>query len=130
MNVCKNAPAGIGHSGQASTRYENYRDKYTNCTYLDGSLEIVFLDEKDDYDLGFLSNIREITGYVLIVAVNAKYIPLTNLRIIRGQPGFLHNETFYSIYVAINFKKDAYGIGLQELGLTSLRGTGDIFFKI
>ena len=44
-------------------RYNRYRDMYTNCTVVDGNLEIVFLTSPDNrtFSLDFLQNIREVT---------------------------------------------------------------------
>jgi len=44
-------------------RYGRYRDMYTNCTVVDGNLEIVFLigPGNQTFSLDFLSNIREVT---------------------------------------------------------------------
>ena len=34
---------------------------YTNCTHVQKNLEIVYLEDDDDYDLSFLSDIREVS---------------------------------------------------------------------
>jgi len=34
--------------------YRQYRSTYSNCTYIDGNVELVFLTEHPDYDLSFL----------------------------------------------------------------------------
>lgn len=130
--VCRGSSTGLAHVGMAHERYEMYRKSYTNCTYIDGNLELVFLGEpsgKDPYDLSFLQNIREITGYVLIVANYADYIPLTSLRIIRGRTLFEHESKYYSLYVALNYKPQST-VGLKELWLTSLHEilAGSVFF--
>lgn len=44
----------------ATNRYRRYRAMYENCTHVLKSLEIVFLDEQDDYDMSFLQNIQEV----------------------------------------------------------------------
>lgn len=122
--VCRGSSTGLAHVGMAHERYEMYRKSYANCTYIDGNLELVFLGEpsgKDPYDLSFLRNIREITGYVLIVANYADYIPLTSLRIIRGRTLFEHESKYYSLYVALNYKPQST-VGLKELWLTALHG--------
>jgi len=120
--VCRNTGNGLDHGGDAAIRYAAYRAKYTNCTYLDGSLEIVFLHQETNYDLSFLKDLREITGYILILTVHTDYIPLENLRIVRGSPSFLHEDRWYSIYIALNYDKNVKGVGLRELGFVSLRG--------
>lgn len=40
--------------------YKNLRDRYTNCTYVDGNLEITWI-QNNSYDLSFLQHIREVT---------------------------------------------------------------------
>jgi hypothetical protein len=54
--VCRGTHYDINHShgGRPWDRYQMYRKMYTNCTYIDGNLEIVFLDGDDDYDMSFL----------------------------------------------------------------------------
>lgn len=67
--------------------YRNLRDRYTNCTYVDGNLELTWLQD-ENVDLSFLHNIREVTGYVLISHVDVKKIVLPKLQIIRGRTLF------------------------------------------
>jgi hypothetical protein len=43
-----------------------------------------FDNETLAYDFSFLENITEITGYILVFNSKLKYLPLKNLRIIRG----------------------------------------------
>ncbi|KAF4530214.1 hypothetical protein B566_EDAN018370 [Ephemera danica] len=76
--------------------YRNLRDRYTNCTYVDGNLELTWLQD-EDLDLSFLQYIREVTGYVLISHVYIKRIVLPRLQIIRGRTLFklnVHDEEF------------------------------------
>ena len=67
--------------------YRNLRDRYTNCTYVDGNLELTWLQD-ENLDLSFLQHIREVTGYVLISHVDVKRIILPSLQIIRGRTLF------------------------------------------
>ena len=60
--------------------YQNLRDRYSNCTYVDGNLELTWIENKD-LDLTFLQDIREVTGYVLISHVDVKRIVLPNLQV-------------------------------------------------
>ncbi|XP_058792194.1 epidermal growth factor receptor isoform X2 [Phymastichus coffea] len=92
----------IGTNGRLSVpsnkehHYRNLRDRYTNCTYVDGNLEITWL-QSDTFDLSFLRNIREVTGYVLITHVDVPKIVLPRLQIIRGRTLFklqIHNDEF------------------------------------
>jgi len=54
--VCLGTDYGInhGHQEQPWQRYEMYRKMFTNCTYVDGNLEILFLDGDHHYDMTFL----------------------------------------------------------------------------
>ncbi|XP_043475369.1 epidermal growth factor receptor isoform X2 [Leptopilina heterotoma] len=92
----------IGTNGRLSVtsnkqyHYRNLRDRYTNCTYVDGNLEITWL-ENEDFDLSFLQYIREVTGYVFISHVNVRRIVLPSLQIIRGRNLFklnIHDREF------------------------------------
>ena len=112
----------MSYRGTASSRFEELRQRYTNCTYVDGNVEINALDEEDNYDLSFLENIREITGYLLINMVHADVIPLTSLRIIRGRELFSYSGQDHSIYIARNYKHGKIGVGLESLPMTSLHG--------
>ncbi|XP_059055085.1 epidermal growth factor receptor isoform X1 [Achroia grisella] len=86
----------IGTNGRMSvpsnreTHYRNLRDRFTNCTYVDGNLELTWL-ENDTMDLSFLKYIREVTGYVLISQVHVPQIILPHLQIIRGRTLFKLN---------------------------------------
>jgi len=53
--------------------YRNLRDRYTNCTYVDGNLELTWLPN-ENLNLSFLDNIREVTGYILISHVDVKKV--------------------------------------------------------
>ncbi|KAG1701737.1 Epidermal growth factor receptor [Nymphon striatum] len=64
--------------------YQNLRDRYINCTYVDGNLEITWI-KNPNRDMSFLNHIREVTGYVLISHVDVKHVILPNLQIIRGR---------------------------------------------
>ncbi|CAH1394458.1 unnamed protein product [Nezara viridula] len=70
--------------------YRNLRDRYTNCTYVDGNLELTWVQD-EHLDLSFLQYIREVTGHVLISHVDVKRIVLPRLQIIRGRTLFKLN---------------------------------------
>ncbi|KAG6443142.1 hypothetical protein O3G_MSEX002709 [Manduca sexta] len=86
----------IGTNGRMSvpsnreTHYRNLRDRFTNCTYVDGNLELTWL-QNETMDLSFLKYIREVTGYVLISQVSVRKIVLPQLQIIRGRTLFKLN---------------------------------------
>ena len=100
--------------------YQNLRDRYTNCTYVDGNLELTWLQD-ENLDLSFLQHIREVTGYVLISHVDVTKIILPSLQIIRGRTLFklsVHEDEFALI---VTLSK------MHNLELPALRGK---FFMI
>jgi len=124
FTVCRGAVSAISHShgSNISERYNMYKRQYTNCTHVLGNLAIQFLEEKDDYDMGFLKDIQEVSGFVLIIGNWFSHLNLTSLRVIRGMELF-ENKGNYSLYVALNYKKGSKTpVGLKELGLVSLQG--------
>ncbi|KAK5642470.1 hypothetical protein RI129_008637 [Pyrocoelia pectoralis] len=83
----------IGTNGRWSVpsnrdhHYRNLKNRFTNCTYVDGNLELTWLQD-GNYDLSFLQYIREVTGYVLISHVDVRRVVLPSLQIIRGRTLF------------------------------------------
>ncbi|CAF98213.1 unnamed protein product, partial [Tetraodon nigroviridis] len=61
-------------------------------------------------------SIREVTGYVLVALNQFDYLPLENLRIIRGITLY---EGRYSLAIFLNYRRDGY-YGLRQLGLRNL----------
>ncbi|CAL4073782.1 unnamed protein product, partial [Meganyctiphanes norvegica] len=96
-----------GHMSVPSNRdfhYRNLHDRYINCTYVDGNLELTWLqDEK--LDLSFLQYIREVTGYVLISHVDVKRLLLPSLQIIRGRTNFKLNTQHEEFTLFVAFSK-------------------------
>lgn len=93
--------------------YRNLRDRYLNCTYVDGNLELTWLQDMS-MDLSFLQHIREVTGYVLISHVDVRRIVLPKLQIIRGRTLFkiaVSNESF-ALMVTLN---KAFSVELPAL---------------
>ncbi|XP_015515202.1 epidermal growth factor receptor isoform X1 [Neodiprion pinetum] len=98
----------IGTNGRLSVpsnkdhHYRNLRDRYTNCTYVDGNLEITWLQNLE-LDLSFLQYIREVTGYVLISHVDVQKVVLPRLQIIRGRTLFKLNihEAEFALFVTM-----------------------------
>lgn len=66
----------------------------------------------------FLQSIREVTGYVLVALNQFDYLPLENLRIIRGTKLY---EDRYSLAIFLNYRRDG-NFGLRQLGLKNLTG--------
>lgn len=95
--------------------YQNLRDRYTNCTYVDGNLELTWLQDKN-LDLSFLQDIREVTGYVLISHVDVKRIVLPNLQIIRGRTLFKLNVRDEEFALMVTFSN------MENLEMPALRG--------
>lgn len=95
--------------------YQNLRDRYTNCTYVDGNLELTWLQDKN-LDLSFLQDIREVTGYVLISHVDVKRIVLPNLQIIRGRTLFKLNVREEEFALMVTFSN------MENLEMPALRG--------
>lgn len=111
----------IGTNGRMSVpsnrehHYQNLRDRYTNCTYVDGNLELTWLQDKT-LDLSFLQDIREVTGYVLISHVDVKRIVLPNLQIIRGRALFKLNVREEEFALMVTFSN------MENLEMPALRG--------
>jgi len=58
--VCSGTSSGVSHtSGSGNWSLSRYVDRYENCTFVDGNLEITFL-EHGPYNLSFLSSIQEV----------------------------------------------------------------------
>lgn len=68
-----------------------------------------------------MQSIREVTGYVLVALNQFDYLPLENLRIIRGTKLY---EGRYSLAIFLNYRRDGY-YGLRQLGLRNLTGQND-----
>ncbi|XP_076337707.1 epidermal growth factor receptor-like isoform X1 [Tachypleus tridentatus] len=82
--ICIGTEARMSVPSNREHHYQNLRDRYTNCTYVDGNLELTWLED-ENLDLSFLRDIREVTGYVLISHVKVKRVVLPSLMIIRGR---------------------------------------------
>ncbi|KAK3601290.1 hypothetical protein CHS0354_011886 [Potamilus streckersoni] len=116
--LCLGTDAGLVRTGTFNEHYDMYKQKYTNCAYVEGNLELTFLE--GDYDLQFLQSIEEVTGYVLIVSVWSNYVPLKNLRIIRGRTLYKYLSVEYALYIALNYNPKNSSQGIFELGFKNL----------
>ncbi|XP_063410960.1 epidermal growth factor receptor-like isoform X3 [Mytilus trossulus] len=123
--VCRGTKMGMSVSGTSKDHYDLYKRRYTNCTYVDGNLEITYLDKNEqgsDWDLTFLESIEEVSGYVLIYSVFTQELHLKNLRLIRGSQLFsFKGEKLYSLVLASNSKPGSTTKGLMHLGFKSLQ---------
>uniref|UniRef100_A0A3Q3WXE9 Receptor protein-tyrosine kinase n=1 Tax=Mola mola TaxID=94237 RepID=A0A3Q3WXE9_MOLML len=95
-------------------QYRTLRKYYENCEVVMGNLEITSIDRSRN--LTFLRSIREVTGYVLVALNQFDYLPLENLRIIRGTKLY---EDRYSLAIFLNYRRDG-NFGLRQLGLRNL----------
>ncbi|KFB41066.1 AGAP008819-PA-like protein [Anopheles sinensis] len=104
--------------------YKNLRDRYTNCTYVDGNLEITWIPNGTN-DISFLQHIREVTGYVLISHVDIPQVILPRLQIIRGRTMFKLNKWDDEFGLFVSFSQ------MNTLELPALRdilsGSAGIF---
>lgn len=101
-----------------SLHYQNLRDRYTNCTYVNGNLELTWL-QGEDFDFSFLHHIREITGYVLFAYVNVSKIVLPRLKIIRGRN---KHSIIYNTLTTHEFSLLVISTNIENIQLPSLRG--------
>lgn len=101
--------------------YHSLAERYRNCTYVIGNLEITWLEKGQNgklHDLSFLENIREITGYLLIAYVSVEKIRMPNLQIIRGRDLFKLNNgqnEEYAMYLIENELKNLELPNLREI---------------
>ncbi|XP_016988122.2 epidermal growth factor receptor isoform X1 [Drosophila rhopaloa] len=98
--ICIGTKSRLSVPSNKEHHYRNLKDRYTNCTYVDGNLELTWLPN-ENLDLSFLENIREVTGYILISHVDVKKVVFPKLQIIRGRTLFslLVGEDKYAMFV-------------------------------
>lgn len=115
FSVCIGTNGRLSVPSNRDHHYRNLRDRYTNCTYVDGNLELTWLQD-EHLDLSFLQHIREVTGYVLITHVDVSKIVLPRLQIIRGRTQFklAVKEEEFSLLVMLS--------KMNNLELPALRG--------
>ncbi|ERE84723.1 receptor tyrosine-protein kinase erbB-4 [Cricetulus griseus] len=115
-SVCAGTENKLSSLSDLEQQYRALRKYYENCEVVMGNLEITSIEH--NRDLSFLRSIREVTGYVLVALNQFRYLPLENLRIIRGTKLY---EDRYALAIFLNYRKDG-NFGLQELGLKNLTG--------
>ncbi|DAA32466.1 TPA: v-erb-a erythroblastic leukemia viral oncogene homolog 4 [Bos taurus] len=113
-SVCAGTENKLSSLSDLEQQYRALRKYYENCEVVMGNLEITSIEH--NRDLSFLRSIREVTGYVLVALNQFRYLPLENLRIIRGTKLY---EDRYALAIFLNYRKDG-NFGLQELGLKNL----------
>ncbi|ETE68958.1 Receptor tyrosine-protein kinase erbB-3, partial [Ophiophagus hannah] len=114
IGVCAGTQNELSVTGDAQQRYQTLYKMYNNCEIVMGNLEIVLIGQNQD--LSFLQTIREVTGYVLIAMNVFTYLPLQNLRMIRGTQYY---EDKYALYVVLNYEKNVTH-ALHQMGFNQL----------
>ncbi|KAM3861719.1 receptor tyrosine-protein kinase erbB-4 isoform 1-T1 [Diretmus argenteus] len=114
QSVCAGTENKLSTLSDLEQQYRTLRKYYENCEVVMGNLEITSIDRSRD--LTFLRSIREVTGYVLVALNQFDYLPLENLRIIRGTKQY---EDRYALAIFLNYRLDG-NFGLRQLGLKNL----------
>ncbi|XP_053720466.1 receptor tyrosine-protein kinase erbB-4-like isoform X2 [Synchiropus splendidus] len=114
QSVCQGTENKLSTLSDLDLQYRTLKKYYENCEVVMGNLEITSIDR--NRNLSFLKSIREVTGYVLVALNQFDYLPLENLRIIRGTK--LYNGR-YSLAIFLNYRWDG-SYGLRQLGLRNL----------
>ncbi|KAL0963733.1 hypothetical protein UPYG_G00310210, partial [Umbra pygmaea] len=112
--VCAGTENKLSTLSDLEQQYRVLRKYYENCEVVMGNLEITSIGRSRD--LSFLRSIREVTGYVLVALNQFDYLPLENLRIIRGSRMY---EDHYALAIFLNYRRDG-NFGLRQLGLNNL----------
>ena len=69
--VCDGTSDGLSTHGDSTVRYAAYKARYTDCTYVEGNLEIAFLDSPNrNFDLSFLSTIKQVRNPTVLLCVH------------------------------------------------------------
>ncbi|KAM8902645.1 receptor tyrosine-protein kinase erbB-4-like isoform 2-T2 [Spinachia spinachia] len=114
QSVCPGTENKLSTLSDLDQQYRTLKKHYENCEVVMGNLEITSIDR--NRNLSFLKSIREVTGYVLVALNQFDYLPLENLRIVRGTKLY---EGRYSLAIFLNYRRDGY-YGLRQLGLRNL----------
>ncbi|RXN29956.1 receptor tyrosine- kinase erbB-4-like protein [Labeo rohita] len=114
IQVCPGTDNKLSTLSDLDQQYKTLRKFYENCEVVMGNLEITSIER--NRNLSFLKSIREVTGYVLVALNQFDYLPLENLRIIRGTKLY---EGRYALAIFLNYRRDGY-FGLRQLGLKNL----------
>ncbi|XP_036946489.1 receptor tyrosine-protein kinase erbB-4-like isoform X5 [Acanthopagrus latus] len=114
QSVCPGTENKLSTLSDLDQQYRTLKKLYENCEVVMGNLEITSIDR--NRNLSFLKSIREVTGYVLVALNQFDYLPLENLRIIRGTKLY---ERRYSLAIFLNYRREGY-YGLRQLGLRNL----------
>ncbi|KAL4217038.1 Receptor tyrosine-protein kinase erbB-2 [Mactra antiquata] len=126
IKACYGTRNGFSITGPLRNWYNQLRTRYTGCTHVLGNLEITQLERAavSNIDLSFLATIEVVTGYVLIVNVEADVIPFTNLRHILADDKYNMDGTDYALLVLLSDVRD----GLQ---MPKIKGiSGNVMFNL
>uniref|UniRef100_A0A8C1QI30 Receptor protein-tyrosine kinase n=1 Tax=Cyprinus carpio TaxID=7962 RepID=A0A8C1QI30_CYPCA len=114
LRLCSGTDNKLSTLSDLDQQYKTLRKFYENCEVVMGNLEITSIER--NRNLSFLKSIREVTGYVLVALNQFDYLPLENLRIIRGTKLY---EGRYALAIFLNYRRDG-SFGLRQLGLKNL----------
>ncbi|XP_058867434.1 receptor tyrosine-protein kinase erbB-3 isoform X1 [Acipenser ruthenus] len=114
VSVCSGTQNSLSVTGNSEQQYQMMQKMYEGCEIVMGNLEITLMEHSRNFS--FLQSIREVTGYILIVLNQFDFLPLQNLRVIRGTS--LYEDT-YALAILLNYQKEGV-LGLRQLGLTQL----------
>uniref|UniRef100_A0A8C1Z363 receptor protein-tyrosine kinase n=1 Tax=Cyprinus carpio TaxID=7962 RepID=A0A8C1Z363_CYPCA len=114
--LCPGTDNKLSTLSDLDQQYKTLRKFYENCEVVMGNLEITSIER--NRNLSFLKSVREVTGYVLVALNQFDYLPLENLRIIRGTKLY---EGRYALAIFLNYRRDD-NFGLRQLGLKNLTG--------
>ncbi|XP_028972487.2 receptor tyrosine-protein kinase erbB-4 isoform X2 [Esox lucius] len=114
QSVCPGTENKLSTLSDLDLQYRTLKKQYDNCEVVMGNLEITSIDR--NRNLSFLKSIREVTGYVLVALNQFEYLPLENLRIVRGTKLY---EGRYALAIFLNYRHDGQ-YGLKQLGLRNL----------
>ncbi|XP_076821591.1 epidermal growth factor receptor-like isoform X1 [Clavelina lepadiformis] len=114
--ICFGTTSGLSVGEDRLDHYVKMYKKYRNCTIVKGNLEITGL-QSSKLEISFLQGIEEVTGYVIIALNYLPYLPLQNLKIIRGRELY---KGKYALYVKLNVNQQHKSKGLKALRLSSL----------
>ncbi|XP_028986741.1 receptor tyrosine-protein kinase erbB-4-like isoform X2 [Betta splendens] len=114
QSVCPGTENKLSTLSDLDQQYRTLKKLYENCEVVMGNLEITNIDR--NRNLSFLKSIREVTGYVLVALNQFDYLPLENLRIIRGTKLY---EGRYGLAIFLNYRREGY-YGMRQLGLRNL----------
>ncbi|XP_061614431.1 melanoma receptor tyrosine-protein kinase-like isoform X10 [Phyllopteryx taeniolatus] len=120
-SVCQGMSNQLTLLGTRENHYDNMVRMYSNCSVVLDNLEVTYTLEHQN--LSFLQSVQEVGGYVLVAMNEARTVPLSNLKLIRGQNLY---EGKYALLVMSNYIRNRtaatlnYTGGLRHLQLSNL----------